>query len=381
MSKHQFELNDNSIFDNGYQNFVNSRLATRLHDKFRDKPFFEKWSFITKQANAVSLILNTFSVFTGFTFLFFGLLFLMGISTTFKDINTPTLISLAVASGLISIALLTLAESLKRGTAKKFFQEWLQYRRVSFVVVGILLFSGTSIFFSYNGADRFVHEIRSSPTLIDIDSIRAYYNAEIVVTDSLIQDNFKKNSWKGKLSRKARPTNNTLHAEKARLATLRDETIKQSNIDNSGTLLAFNQETENVASSFALVQIGIELSLLLCLFWIEYYDYRSVAEFAEIRNKFPSSPTPAVYTPVLYPHNSLLEQGKQPKQTQPKKTIIHNGKHYTESQVNNFIRIYEKRATNPKSDQQTRMSNQITFDYWLSKKQEFHQINGEEVLN
>jgi len=175
--------------------------------------------------------------------------------------------------------------------------------------------------------------------------------------------------------------------------------------------------------------IALQLFLYCFLFFCEYYDYKTAKQYAtwevgphttaltdgEKWEQAPAqkqpSPTPSKHLngnssrltqqgaptaaltasrPIGYKHypgtaTAKLEQAPTAPEVrtvtivkQDRKTIAHTNpktgevKHYTLSQVNNFVKVYEKRlleATTPQRE--------ATLSYWLTRKEELLQkLNG-----
>ena len=200
-----------------------------------------------------------------------------------------------------------------------------------------------------------------------------------------------------------------------------------------GELLTYEVENEQQGASLGAMAIALQLFLYCFLFFCEYYDYRTAKQYATweegpkrraltdgekweeapeeeeqlqepspIRSKHLNgnskqptqngAPTASLTAsrPIGYKQypgtaTAKLEQATTPPEVrtvtivkQDRKTIAHTNpktgevKHYTLSQVNNFVKVYEKRlleATTPQRE--------ATLSYWLTRKEELLQkLNG-----
>lgn len=198
-------------------------------------------------------------------------------------------------------------------------------------------------------------------------------------------------------------------------------------------LLSYEEDNTQQGASLGAMAIALQLFLYCFLFFCEYYDYRTAKQYAAWedgpkrravtdegkRSSTPeeeeplqkASPTPSKHLngnslqvkqdgaptasltdsrPIGYKQyqkqapNKLEQAPTAPEVRtvtivkQDRKTIAHTNlktgevKHYTLSQVNNFVKVYEKRlleATTPQRE--------ATLSYWLSRKEELlEKLNG-----
>jgi hypothetical protein len=195
-----------------------------------------------------------------------------------------------------------------------------------------------------------------------------------------------------------------------------------------GELFSYGEENEQQGASLGAMAIALQLFLYCFLFFCEYYDYRTAKQYAtweegpkrraltdeekweeapeeeELQKPSPirskhlngnsrqptqnGAPTASLTAsrPIGYKQypgtaKDKLEQAPTAPEVrtvtivkQDRKTIAHTNlktgevKHYTLSQVNNFVKVYEKRlqeATTPQREE--------TLAYWLSRKEELLQ--------
>jgi hypothetical protein len=143
-------------------------------------------------------------------------------------------------------------------------------------VLGLSIISTAA---SYFGAEKTVHQFAKGPALVNADSTTQPLRAQIADIDRQIGD-AKKMKWKGKLTVQGQNTLAALTSAKADL--MAEQTRQQKRIDgNNDTALEEHKTTTTTnGQQFAAFTLLSEILLILCLFYIQYYDFRSFAEYA-----------------------------------------------------------------------------------------------------
>lgn len=189
-----------------------------------------------------------------------------------------------------------------------------------------------------------------------------------------------------------------------------------------GELLSYEEENKQQGASLGALAIALQLFLYLFLFFCEFYDYRTAKQYATWEGeptpyftdeeRAPATkqslqePSPTLSKKLNGSRKGLSQEGaptasltasrpigykqyqgqakdklEQPLTApgvrtvtvvkQDRKTIAHTNpktgevKHYTLSQVNNFVKVYEKRLQEAITPQR-----EATLSYWLSRKEE-----------
>lgn len=258
-------------FSEHFTKFGKTRLFDRLQQKFTPKPYFYKFKTLRLVVLGASFLFHILSAATAaaLIFLFVG-----------------KLIPNAMFAGAVTLAALVGLELAKRETSGRFFHDALQFGKMSpglgVVVLGL---SAVSIACSYFGAERAVREFTPPPALINADTLTAPIRGQLAAIDGQIAD-AKKNTWKGKVTTRAQRTIDRLTRQKDLLVS--EFVRQQSRADqrNDATETAHTATTEANASGFALFTLCSELLLIVCLWYLQFYDFRSFAEYC-------AKPTPA----------------------------------------------------------------------------------------
>lgn len=251
-------------FSEHFSKFGKSRLFDRLQQKFTPKPYYYQYRTLRAVVFGASFLFHLLSAATAaaLIYLFIG-----------------KLIPSGLAAGAVTLSALIALEFSKRETSGRLFHDALQFGKYSpgllAVVVGL---SAVSIACSYFGAERAVRQLTPPPALVNSDTLTAPVRAQIAAIDGQIND-AKKNTWKGKVTAPAQRTIDRLTRQKEALV---NELIRQQNrtdTRNDATEQAHANTTETNAQGFALFTLCCELLLIVCLWFLQYYDYRSFAEY------------------------------------------------------------------------------------------------------
>lgn len=410
--KNLFHLPSSNEFDERSDEFFETRLAQRLQEKYEPKPYEKRFAAVRSISLVSSYFCNVFSILTASTFVFTYFF------SVFAELPYPT-----VWASLLTGFILILIEALLRILAPLFFKNTLQFGFKSSyftVLFAILALSGLSVFFSYNGGFDVVSTVTSpptlqNPTLYDIEAVKAQYNQMIADADKDAESYKKSKLWGGRLSDAHASVYQKLLDKKASLKTellAKIGDYEQLNRDLLATAKTTHQEElanyENAVLSkgggLAVFAVIVQLVFFLCVFYMEYYDYKTVTQYASIptsvKKKNPQqSPTlPTDGFPINnlqngkhYPEvrNQIgfkIGQHKQPEIqlqqavsektktvfVEDRKTVFHNGKYYTLQGVNNFISIYQKRLdeSSGKGKSRTAQKREANLRYWLGKREE-----------
>jgi len=249
--------------------FNNQRLFKRLAEKHRPKPYWQQYRKLHLAVSGISFLFNILSIFTAAALVYF---FLFGL--------TGNVIVSASLTGLLLGGL----EFMKRETAAKLFHIWLQFKTASpGMVLAVVCLSSISTTASYFGAEKTVKQFAAPPDIESISDATADTKYDIKEIDGQIRD-AKKSTWKGKVTPAAQKTIDRLAATKDRLVGDMVRTKERTDARNDAAILDHEENTNTSAAAFAAFTLICEIGLILCLFYIQYYDYRSFAEYAHAAN-------------------------------------------------------------------------------------------------
>lgn len=284
-----FHLPTDDHFDEGFKRFQQSTDFKRLQEKFRVRPYFEKYKTLRLTVFASSFLLNAFSAATAFTFVF-----------VFVKAMVPFFI-LAVCFAIIPLILL---EVLKRQIIPSFFKDFFQFSKVS-VMTGLFILSLTavSVTLSYLGAKDVIQLLAKDPVLVDLDSTKAPYLERIAKLEA-DKDILKQQTWNGKIVGEASKQMTVIQKQIADLEQQMSVDVSKAKTDNEAKTVQKDISTGLRSEYFALVALVLDLVLLLALYWLEYYDFRSLSEFAAGRSTAGTASVPL--------SNGVAKQNGQP---------------------------------------------------------------------
>lgn len=251
-------------FSEHFAKFGNTRLFDRLQNKFTPKPYYYQYRTLRAVVLGASFLFHLLSAATAaaLVFLFVG-----------------KLIPSHLAAGAVTLAALAALEISKRETSGRFFHDALQFGKLSpGLLVVVLALAAVSTACSFFGAERAVRALTPPPDLLAADTVTAPVRAQIAAIDGQIAD-AQKNTWQGKLTTRAQKTVERLTRQREALT---NELIRQqtrTDTRNDATETEHATTTEANASGFALFTLCCEALLILCLWFLQYYDYRAFAEY------------------------------------------------------------------------------------------------------
>lgn len=292
-----------------HADFNNKRLFDRLEAKHKPKPYWKQYRILYFSVLGASFLFHILSACTAAALVYFFLFGLTG--------------SMAM-SGILTLAALAALELTKRETSSKFFHTRLQFGKMSGgLLAAVLGLSIISTAASYFGAEKTVHQFAKGPALVNADSTTQPLRAQIADIDKQISD-AKKMKWKGKLTVQGQNTLAALTTAKADL--LAEQTRQQKRIDgNNDTALEEHKTTTNTnGQQFAAFTLLSEILLILCLFYIQYYDFRSFAEYAHAHAETATQPAAQPAKPAAPDVPKPSEQPAKPAAPDVRQDLTHN---------------------------------------------------------
>ena len=274
-----------------FAQFENTRLMDRLGKKFTPKPYWKNYALLRGVVLCSSYLFNVLSAATAAALVFFTLRALLG-----SDL----------LAGAITAAALIALELVKRETGQRFFHDLLQFRKMSPGLAGVVvLMMGLSTTASYFGAKRAVTEFTPPPVTMRADSLTAPLMAQISATDAQIKAAAQMKK-KGVVTASAQRTIERLSKQKetalGEVARIQARTDTRN--DNAET--KHELSTKINANGFAAITLVSEILLLLCLWYLQFYDYRSFVEFCEKGTTTPTDGTDAP-TPTTKRNNATTQ--------------------------------------------------------------------------
>ena len=272
-------LSTSSVFEDARKQFNQSAHASRLQEKFRVKPYFEKFARLRLVVLVSSFFFNVFSALTASTLVFFFVFRLV-----------PNI----YVSGAITGLSLLLLESLKRLVTPSFFKDAFQFgfsNKLVFRAIFVLFLGAISVSLSYFGSKRTIKELKPQVQQVDTDSIRSEYQTNIRRFEQKQEDVKASQSWKGTLTKQGQVTYQKIEdqIQASRLELVSQ--IKEAELENKARKESHQQAEFLEAEVFASVTFLIEILFILCIWYLELYDYKSFKEFAKPDNVVKSGYT------------------------------------------------------------------------------------------
>lgn len=261
----KFNLPTSDHFADAFDDFQKSTMFSRLVEKFEVKPYWKKYRLLRLVALVASYAFNVFSAVTAAALVYF---FTLGLSGHW------------LPAGLATITALTLLEASKRNTNGLLWRDLLQFKKIGAGLAGtVLLLSVLSVASSYFGAKRVISEFTPPAQVVNVDSAAAQITAQIAAIDQQISE-ARRTTWKGITTTTSARTIDKLTTQKT--ALLEELTRTRARVDqvNDTTTAAHTTTTHLKAEYFGLITLLLELLFVLTAFYLEYYDFRSLAEFA-----------------------------------------------------------------------------------------------------
>lgn len=191
-----------------------------------------------------------------------------------------------LVTALLVLCLLFL-EAAKRFIAHKLFKQWIQYKKIhwGFFLAAFALMC-FSTYLSYLGAKRVIFATAAPVILTDVNAVTNEYDNDIARIESAKKAYYEANTVRenGKevLGYKARKQYAEFDKNLLELSN-RKQTAKEKVVSKNDTKETENHiDTTGRAEYFAAFTVIIEVLLLVCVYYVIYYKYRSYVD----RTKF-----------------------------------------------------------------------------------------------
>lgn len=267
METNKFPIQNDSEFEQAYEDLLVSQDFQRLQNKYTVKPYYFKFKDLKRFLSGFTWFIQAVTVAVSFMAII-GLLAPM--------MPYP-------AAVFFSFASLVCVEILKRLTFKPSVKEFLQFRKFSvFQILIAFAMLGVSLWLTWNGTHKAVFELTAPPTLVNVDSTVSYEKQRIKEINADIAQ-AKKITWKGKITEKGQKLIEKLTNERAKIQDKLDTKETTTTAKNEQTTADHTAKTMTSATHFKYLTLCLDLLLFALLAWLEYYDYRSLAEFSELK--------------------------------------------------------------------------------------------------
>ncbi len=295
-------------FDAQAQEFAHSRLFRRLQNKYAPKPFEETFAPMFYLSLAVSYLANGLSILTGFAWLF-----------DYAYALIARLPYAAQMSAILALVLLGVLEAFQRFMGLHFFRMSLQYgfsgpyaSRLYGMLAGMVLAAGVSVYISYYGGFQFMEFAaappqRETPALEDVPALEAGYQKLIASAEREAENYRRSKLYRNRLSDQHAARYRELLREKNRL--VQEMLHRKTEAETRNRRLSDGADRSYQAAlaehEAGLRRKGVNLGhfticfivlLHLCLWYMEYFDFRTASQYA-LKPAAASSPGPSPTPP------------------------------------------------------------------------------------
>ena len=167
----------------------------------------------------------------------------------------------------------------------------------------IALFS-LSIFLSFKGAGVAIQYFTAPPALIQLDTVKQPYLDQLATIETT-KAMAAKMTWKGRITRKGQAIIKEATNQESAINAAMFQAVSIAETRNDVTNQNHQDNTASKAIYGAYLQLFLEFMLFCCLWYGEYYDWRSMGEFAK--------PRTARFMDTKEPAPPLIVTGKQHK--------------------------------------------------------------------
>lgn len=263
----KFLFQDNSEFEQAYNDLLTSQDFQRLQNKYTVKPYYFKFKDLKRFLGGFTWFIQSVTIAVSFMAII-GLL--------------APMMPYEIAAFFAVVSLVCI-EILKRLTFKPSVKEFLQFKKLSiFQILIALSMLGVSLWLTWNGTHKAVFELSAAPTLLNVDSTISYEKERIKQINADIAQ-AKKITWQGKITEKGQRLIEKLTNERAKIQDKLDAKETTTTAKNEQTTTDHKTATTTTATHFKYLTLCLDVLLFVLLAWLEYFDYRSIAEFSELK--------------------------------------------------------------------------------------------------
>jgi hypothetical protein len=247
---------------------------------FEVKPFVQEFLRLKQLVFVLRPGLSLFSIITGFGFLFYQF-------CTYINIYVAVILALLLLIGveLIKSEISTLA----------FKRVYIRANGLTFVLsLFALTFFGLSIFLSVNGAKEIYKHLdtktitHQATTSNKMDSTRLFYDHQIASERKGLEDFKNSVSWQGKINIADKVVAGTITSYQGRIDNLLAEKVTAlGGLNNmaSEELSVIEQKSGFEIEFWFWLSLGIEFSILLCIWFLVFFAYHTSNESAIFDNE------------------------------------------------------------------------------------------------
>lgn len=253
-----------NVFQKAFQEFDETEFFRSLHERIKNKSYFEKYKGFKTTLLWLSYLFNLASALTASYAVYWLFHKLTG---------------LQIPSMIVAVVFLFFLEKVKRKSSTEFWQVLFFNRQIAAGWLALSLFClGISLASSSFGVKEGTEEMGPGAELIATDSIAQDYRNQIV---RLEEDNKRLELQRNRQGEIYWPAQMEKEKNKAMIADLQTRVLeldKKLEGHNEKLSAAYQEDLTFTAWTLVWITIAMEILFELCIAWIWYYYYRSYVE-------------------------------------------------------------------------------------------------------
>lgn len=288
----RIEVPDHNLFDEKSKEFFESKHAKRLQDKYRSKPYEEKYLVLYLVSKYGSWFCNGVSALLASTWVFSYLF------SVVKQLPHPFVIA-TVFTVVIVVGL----ELLQRFLSGNLFKDWLQYgiKAVKGLIVGSLIVAGISFVSSYQGSFDFMGTVTSppvykAPTLFNLTDVKARYQDLVNTADRTATNYYNRRKYAGRIATedakkyqeyldKGLAYRDSLNKAVNVTETKNEKKIEKAKENYQKAVDLYNSQTAQKGYGLGILSIIFIALFYLARWYQEYYDFKTASQYAILITK------------------------------------------------------------------------------------------------
>ena len=258
-----------NLFAKAFQEFDEDSFFASLHNRIKDKSYYEKYRGFKNTVLALSYFFNAASILTA-SYAIFWL--------------TEWLTGLVWLSWLTGAVFLFFLESIKRKSSNEFFQVWFFQKQIAVGWMALSLFCfAISLTSSAFGTKSGTNELAPSAELVAADSVASAYRAEIAKLDAENKLLQSQRNHEGTIYYKLQ---GTIAKNKGMIGDYNQRILElDKKLEGKNDLLSGKHRSKVERTGWILVVLTLLMELLFesCIAYIWYYFYRSYVERRKLK--------------------------------------------------------------------------------------------------
>ena len=330
----KIEVSKTNVFEERSKEFLNSKLAQRLQDKYKAQPYEERRKVLYQFSQIGSWLCHGLAVIASTSYVF-G--FCYSLLAKIDLLPYPS-----AFSALIVLCVLFFIEGLKRATVPDLFKDVFQFGFAGSYftrIIAIIALISVSTFFSFKGGHEFVELVMNPPTYNEpkeknIEAIRERYKPKIANAKRNAEAYRHSKLWQGRLSdahanQYKQLLENVTKLENDENKEIQDlqgenrESKRLARIDFETSQQEHKRKLEQRGTGFAGFSIFGEILFILFVWFMERYDYKTAMQYAVLAtDSVETETTQKNDVPTTKSDNTLPQQTAPPQHSQNGQTNL-----------------------------------------------------------